>query len=74
MKFNYKKPDNLSRFALRRKASEKFSLCAPSGGPRLSKRKINKPLFFSFNAQFFVEACKKFIKYFRHSNNCSTYV
>ena len=37
----------------------------------MSKQKNNKPLIFSENAQFFAEACKKFIKYSRPSNNSS---
>ena len=69
--FNYEKPEDPSRIVLRRKASETFAPCPPSRDPQLSKRKNNKPLICSKNAQFFVEACEKFNKYSWRSNNYS---
>ena len=59
--FNFKKLVDPSRFVLRRKTLKTFAPCPLQEIQKLSKRKNNKPYFLFKNAQFFVEACKKFI-------------
>ena len=69
--FKYKKPEDRSRFVLRRKALETFVPCPLQEVCNCRNGKIINRKYFSKNAQFFVEACKKFIEYPRHSNNSS---